>query len=116
MVSMSPLRVSNSPDELVGGDLLADHVVREHRAPASSCPASRALRSFFGIASKAGSAGAKTVSSGAELSGSTRSAAVTAATRVLSSGLALAAEATGAVAMPSNEPSPSVGTSAQPAP
>ena len=75
-----------------------------------------AFMSFFGIAAKAGSAGAKTVSSGAELSGSTSWASVTAATSVLSSGFALAAEATGAVAMPLNEPAPSVGTWAQPAP
>lgn len=39
-----------------------------------------------------------------------------AATRVLRSGLWLAAVATGSVAMPWNEPEPSVGTDAQPAP
>ena len=54
--------------------------------------------------------------SSAEFRVSTSSALVTAATRVLSSGLALAAVATGAVAMPLKEPSPVVGMAEQPGP
>ncbi len=74
------------------------------------------MRSFFGIAANASSVGAKTVRLSAELSVSTRSASVTAATSVLRSGLFEAAVATGSSAMPSTEPSPEVGTPAQPGP
>ncbi len=52
----------------------------------------------------------------AEFKVSTRSAFLTAVTSVASSGLALAAVATGAVAMPLNEPAPSFGTAEQPGP
>src|SRR3954471_19213795 len=69
-----------------------------------------------GTASKAGFAGASTVSSGAVLSESARLAVVTACTSVDSAGLALAAVATGTVAMPAKLPAPSVGTAAHPAP
>src|SRR3954451_23690898 len=69
-----------------------------------------------GTASKAGLAGGRTVSSGAGLSESARLAVVTACTSVDSAGLALAAVATGAVAMPAKLPAPSEGTAAHPAP
>src|SRR6478735_1117453 len=75
-----------------------------------------ALRSLDGILANASSVGAKTVSASAEFSVSTRPALVTAATRVFRSGLALAAEATGAVAMPLSEPPPEVGMAEQPGP
>ena len=70
----------------------------------------------FGTAAKASLLGAKTVMSLAELRVSPRPASVTAVTRVDSTGLLLAAVATGSVAMPENEPLPSAGTAAQPAP
>src|SRR6476619_5746716 len=75
-----------------------------------------ALRSLDGILANASSVGANTVSASAEFRVSTRPALVTAATRVFSSGLALAAEATGAVAIPLNEPLPEAGTAEQPGP
>src|SRR3954453_13348166 len=68
------------------------------------------------MAWNAGSAGASTVMSCWPLSESTRLAAVTACTSVDSAGLALAAVATGTVAMPAKLPAPSVGTAAHPAP
>jgi hypothetical protein len=78
--------------------------------------ASTALRSLAGTFANASSVGAKTVSASAPFRVSTRPASVTAVTSVLSSGLALAADATGAVDMPSKLPAPVVGTDAQPAP
>ena len=60
--------------------------------------------------------GANTVIAFCEFRVSTRPAFVTAVTSVESAGLALAAEATGAVAMPLNEPGPDFGTAAQPEP
>ena len=75
---------------------------------------------FFMVAgstlAKASLTGAKTVMSWAEFRVSTRPADLTAPTRVESSGLLLAAVATGSVAMPLKEPLPSFGTAAQPAP
>src|SRR5690348_15278725 len=70
----------------------------------------------FGTAAKASLLGAKTVMSLAELRVSPRPASVTAVTRVDRTGLLLAAVATGSVAIPENEPLPSAGTAAQPAP
>src|SRR4051794_37722352 len=78
--------------------------------------ASTALSESAGIASNAGLAGARTVMSCALFSESPRLAAPTAVTSVDSTGLALAAVATGAVAMPSKLPAPEAGTAEQPAP
>src|SRR6478736_1812068 len=69
-----------------------------------------------GILANASFVGAKTVMAGAEFSVSTRPAALTAVTSVESTGLLLAAVATGSVAMPLNEPLPSFGTAVQAAP
>src|SRR6478609_4687045 len=68
------------------------------------------------ILANASLVGAKTVMAGAEFSVSTRPAALTAVTSVESTGLLLAAVATGSVAMPLNEPLPSFGTAVQAAP
>src|SRR5689334_15611718 len=70
----------------------------------------------LGSAAKAELVGAKTVMSLALLRVLTRPAALTAPTSWLSTGLLLAAVATGSVAIPENEPLPSFGTAAQPAP
>src|SRR6478736_6304913 len=74
------------------------------------------LRVSAGILANASFVGAKTVMAGAEFSVSTRPAALTAVTSVESTGLLLAAVATGSVAMPLNEPLPSFGTAVQAAP
>src|SRR4051794_11486404 len=75
-----------------------------------------ALSVSAGTAWNAGFAGASTVMSCWLFSESTRLAAVTAWTSVESTGLALAAVATGAVLMPSKLPAPSAGTCEQAAP
>ena len=69
-----------------------------------------------GIAANALFSGANTVMPFAEFSVSTRSAFLTAVTRVDSTGLADAAVATGAVDMPVKLPDPEYGTDAQPGP
>src|SRR4051812_5554860 len=69
-----------------------------------------------GTESKAGLAGASTVTSAAVFSESARLAWVTARAMVDSAGLAPAAVTTGAVAMPEKLPGPSAGTPAQPVP
>src|SRR6476646_5249822 len=76
--------------------------------------ASTDLRVFGGIWPKASLVGAKTVRDFCELRVSTSPALVTAVTSVDRTGLALAAEATGAVAMPLNEPAPVFGTGVRP--
>src|SRR3712207_1071060 len=78
--------------------------------------ASTACSWSAGMASKAGFAGAITVTSWALLRVSTRLACMTAWTSVESTGLLLAAVATGSSVMPVKEPSPSAGTAAQPSP
>src|SRR6476469_2172683 len=75
-----------------------------------------AVRVAFGTAANASLVGAKTVMSFAVLSVSTRPAALTAPTSWDRTGLLLAAVATGAVAMPENEPAPLAGTAEQAAP
>ena len=82
----------------------------------SSLSASTALRMSSGMAAKASLVGAKIVNGPSLFSVSTRSASPTAVTRVESSGFAEAAVAAVSSAMPANEPSPSVGTAAQPGP
>src|SRR5690349_10911725 len=62
------------------------------------------------MAPKASLTGPKTVMPSAPLRAVTSAAFLTAVTKVESSGLAVAAEAAGAVAMPSSEPAPSAGT------
>src|SRR6476646_916942 len=74
------------------------------------------FRVSAGILANASLVGAKTVMAGAEFSVSTRPAALTAVTSVESTGLLLAAVATGSVAMPLNEPLPSFGTAVQAVP
>src|SRR4029078_1752703 len=78
--------------------------------------ASTLLSVFGGILPKASLLGANTVIAFCEFRVSTRPAFATPVTSVDSAGLALAAEATGAVAMPLNEPGPDFGTAAQPEP
>src|SRR5512139_155808 len=67
-------------------------------------------------AANASFVGANTVTSLAVLRVSPSPASPTALTRVESTGLLLAAVATGSAAMPANEPAPSAGTAAQPGP
>src|SRR6478609_1790455 len=74
------------------------------------------FRVSAGILANASLVGAKTVMAGAEFSVSTRPAALTAVTSVESTGLLLAAVATGSVAIPLNEPLPSFGTAEQATP
>src|SRR3954452_4785377 len=78
--------------------------------------ASTPSRVFLSILANASSVGANTVIASAEFRVSPRPATPTAETRVFSSGLLLAAVATGSVAMPLNEPLPSDGISLQPGP
>jgi hypothetical protein len=82
----------------------------------SALLASSFFRVAGGILANAALSGANTVMFAAELSVSTRPAALTAVTRVDSAGLAEAAVATGAVAMPVKLPAPDLGTAAQPGP
>src|SRR3712207_1915823 len=78
--------------------------------------ASTACSASAGMASNAGLAGAITVTSWAVFSASTRLACMTACTSVDSTGLLLAAVATGSSVMPVKLPSPSAGTAVQPSP
>src|ERR1700729_2715561 len=78
--------------------------------------ASTPFKVAAGILAKAAFSGANTVMPLAEFSVSTRPAFLTAVTRVDSTGLADAAVATGAVAMPVKLPAPLFGTEAQPGP
>jgi len=82
----------------------------------SGLSARTVLRVEAGILANAALSGANTVMPAAEFSVSTSPACLTAVTRVDSSGLADAAVATGAVAMPVKLPAPDVGTEAQPGP
>src|SRR3954453_10252530 len=75
--------------------------------------ASTACSVFGGILPNASFVGAKTVIAFCEFSVSTRPAFLTAVTSVESTGLALAAEATGAVAMPFKNPGHAFGTAVQ---
>src|SRR6202034_1593069 len=74
------------------------------------------FRVLAGMLANAELSGANTVMSGAELSVSTRPAFSTAVTSVDSTGLAEAAVATGAAAIPLKLPAPDLGTDEQPAP
>ena len=82
----------------------------------SALLASSFFRVAGGILANAALSGANTVMFEAELSVSTRPAALTAVTRVDSAGLAEAAVATGAVAMPVKLPAPDFGTEEQAGP
>src|SRR5262245_57676700 len=82
----------------------------------ASVSASTPLSVSVGILANAVSIGANTVNGPPVLRVSTRPAAPTADTSVVSSGLLLAAVPTGSSAMPSTLPSPSLGTAAQAAP
>ena len=82
----------------------------------ASVSASTASRSAVGILANTSLTGAKIVKGPGLLSVSPRSAAVTAATSVDSSGLLLAAVAAGSSAMPSTLPSPLVGSEAHAGP
>ena len=78
--------------------------------------ASTDFRVDAGIVANAELSGANTVMPAAEFSVSTSPACLTAVTRVDRTGLADAAVATGAVAMPVKLPAPDLGTEAQPGP
>ena len=82
----------------------------------SGLSASTDLRVEAGILANAELSGANTVMPAAEFSVSTSPACLTAVTRVDRTGLADAAVATGAVAMPVKLPAPDLGTEAQPGP
>ena len=81
-----------------------------------SLSARMALRSASGIAAKASLVGAKMVNGPSPLRVSTNPASTTAVTSVDNTGLFEAAVAAGSSAIPSKEPSPSVGTAEQAAP
>src|SRR3984885_12591320 len=82
----------------------------------SALSASTDLSVEAGILANAELSGANTVMPAAEFSVSTSPACLTAVTRVDSTGLADAAVATGAVAIPVKLPAPDLGTEAQPGP